>query len=115
MMKYIVLAAAVALCACGTDTADRTISGAGARGRRWRRRRHGRPDEPQPGRSRQAGLAAVGMVALRSSPSRERGAGHSMVAPIENQVCQHCGEPAVEGRVELDGRVNYLCEKHVGM
>jgi len=38
-----------------------------------------------------------------------------MTAPIENQVCQHCGEPAVEGRVELDGRVNYLCQKHVGM
>ncbi len=29
MIKYIVLAAAIALCACGTDTADRTISGAG--------------------------------------------------------------------------------------
>ncbi len=38
-----------------------------------------------------------------------------MVAPIENQVCKHCGEPAIEGRVELDGSVNYLCQRHVGM
>ncbi len=38
-----------------------------------------------------------------------------MVPPIENQVCKHCGDPAIEGRVELDGRVSYLCQKHVGM
>ena len=31
-----------------------------------------------------------------------------MTPPIANQICKHCGEPAVEGWVELDGRVTYF-------
>lgn len=38
-----------------------------------------------------------------------------MAGPIENQVCKHCGEPAVEGRVALDGSVTYLCARHIDM
>jgi hypothetical protein len=38
-----------------------------------------------------------------------------MVVPIENQICKHCGDPAIEGRVELDGSVSYLCQKHVAV
>ena len=35
------------------------------------------------------------------------------MAPIVNQLCRHCGRPAVEGRVDLDGSVTYCCEEHV--
>jgi hypothetical protein len=37
-----------------------------------------------------------------------------MPPPIANQVCKECGAPAVEGWVELDGRVTYFCERHAG-
>ena len=35
------------------------------------------------------------------------------MAPIANQACKQCGQPAVEGRVDLDGSVTYLCAQHV--
>jgi hypothetical protein len=51
----------------------------------------------QDGRARQTAWAGQG--------------GH--IAPIANQVCRYCGQPAVEGWVDLDGSVIYCCEQHV--
>lgn len=35
-----------------------------------------------------------------------------MGSPIVPHPCKHCGKPAVDARVELDGTVTYLCADH---
>ena len=32
--------------------------------------------------------------------------------PIVPQPCRHCGKPAVDARIELDGTITYLCAEH---
>ncbi len=36
-----------------------------------------------------------------------------VMAPlIHNRFCAHCGQPAVNARVEIDGTLTYLCLAH---
>jgi len=35
-----------------------------------------------------------------------------MVLSMKDRFCAHCGQPAVDARVEVDGSLTYLCAAH---
>jgi hypothetical protein len=35
-----------------------------------------------------------------------------MTSPIDARFCKHCGQPAVDARIESDGTMTYLCIQH---
>jgi hypothetical protein len=35
-----------------------------------------------------------------------------MAPSLKDRFCAHCGQPAVDARVEIDGKLTFLCAVH---